>query len=661
MLSERIPDFPKRFDRHSGFRGEFDARSEANLWNGLSHVARSPSDYDHQAYERYLRNKWRCSDVMPDSFDPKKLELKRRALFSTRNKEKAHSITEEPEAPKAGPPVSEETTPSAEPQAPLGLPFPASRDGLAESALSVAKSWDSDEQVLDGYESEATASDALTERGARTRRCANTFSSSGATTGEPLERKPTPRIRAGSKPPLSKSAYANCGVSCADANCSVKERRVIRPQRIDTHQMEELPCAATEDIAMRIASDVVKNQDGKNDLTERIKTPEDSKAIVDISWKYCGEGSPRKKRSARTACKIVHPRGWQVSSQLVKPIRALVQTEVRRTLEMGGLNVSPRPNGWARISDGKSGQMNDEFMVHGDGSFKGIMPLDHWVDFPVSSPPPPLYPLPVTKVPDFLASDFALARGASSLVRYQLTTLGSGRSLSPFYYDSGSVIQKTLDQVEPFNGSHAIQLDWTDDGSPCWFNLRPNTSAGYGSNSVQWNYELSQRSLTTLGPELLSTTASESPSATPSSTTSPVTTSLSTIPTPAGTDAASSPPAADTGLNTGAQAGIGIGIGLGGLGLGAVAAFWFMRRRKTAAPVSGPDSTTASAPYDHGYDHHQGGPGYGPSPASHHDPVKAPPEMAYTSVPQEMADTAMPQELGAEGHPVELPATFDRR
>ncbi|RYP42666.1 hypothetical protein DL767_000035 [Monosporascus sp. MG133] len=227
--------------------------------------------------------------------------------------------------------------------------------------------------------------------------------------------------------------------------------------------------------------------------------------------------------------------------------------------------------------------------------------------------------------------------------------------------DSGSVVQKTLDEVEPFNGSHVIQLDWTDDGSPCWYNLRPNTSAGYGSNSVQWNYELSQRSLTTLGPELLRTTALESSSATPSSITSQVMISPVTVPTLAGTDAASSPPAADTGLSTGAQAGIGIGIGLGGLGLGAVSAFWFMRRRKTAAAVSGLDSAAASAPHNNGCGHHQGGPGYGPSPASYHDPAMAPLETAYTHVPQEMADTPMPQELGAEHRPVELPATFDRR
>ncbi|RYP10761.1 hypothetical protein DL764_000457 [Monosporascus ibericus] len=226
---------------------------------------------------------------------------------------------------------------------------------------------------------------------------------------------------------------------------------------------------------------------------------------------------------------------------------------------------------------------------------------------------------------------------------------------------SDNVIQKTLDQVEPFNGSHAIQLAWTDDGSPCWFNLRPNTSAGYGSNSVQWNYELSQRSLTTLGPELLSTTASESSSTTPSSTTSLVATGPATVLTPAGTDAPSSSPAASTGLGTGAQAGIGIGIGLGGLGLGAVGAVWFMRRRKTATAVSDSDSTPASAPYYHGYDHPQGGPGYGPSPAAYHDPAKASPEMAYTHAPQEMADTPIPQELGAEHRPVELPATFDRR
>ncbi|RYO97534.1 hypothetical protein DL765_011135 [Monosporascus sp. GIB2] len=227
--------------------------------------------------------------------------------------------------------------------------------------------------------------------------------------------------------------------------------------------------------------------------------------------------------------------------------------------------------------------------------------------------------------------------------------------------DSDSVIQKTLDQVEPFNGSKVIQLDWTDSGSPCWFNLRPNTSAGHGSNSREWNYELSQRSLTTLGPELPSTTASESPSATPSLTTSLVTTSPVTVSTSTGADATSSPPAADTGMSTGAQAGIGISAGLGGLGLGAVAAFWFMRRGKKAAAVSELDSKTVPAPYCHGYDHQEGGPGYGLFPRSYHDPAKAPFEMVHRPVPQEMADAPIPQELGAEGVAVELPAASNQR
>ncbi|RYP68916.1 hypothetical protein DL769_005392 [Monosporascus sp. CRB-8-3] len=266
MSSERIPDFPKRFDRHYGLRSGLDTRGKANLRNGSSHVARPPPDCDQEAYERYLRNKWRCSDAMPDSFDPKKLELKRRALFSTRNKEKAHSVTKEPEARKAQLPISEETKLSADPQAPHGLPFPASRAGLAESVLSVTKSLDPDEQVLDGYESDATASDTLTERSPSTRRRANTFSSPGAVTEEPVERKPTPRIRTGSKPPLSKSAYANCGVSCADANCTVKARRFF-PTRPATF---------------------VKNRDGKNDLIERIKTTEYSKVMWGDSDSFPG-------------------------------------------------------------------------------------------------------------------------------------------------------------------------------------------------------------------------------------------------------------------------------------------------------------------------------------------------------------------------------------
>ncbi|RYP49482.1 hypothetical protein DL768_004841 [Monosporascus sp. mg162] len=315
MSPEYIPDISKRFDRHSGHHGEFDARGKANFRNGSSHAARPPPDYDLRAYERYLRNKWRCSDAMPDSFDPKKLELKRRALVSTRSTEKAHSTTKEPEDPKAEPPISEETKPSTEPQAPLRVPFPASRDGLAESALSVAKSWDSDEQVLGGYESEATASDALAERSARTKRRANTFNSSGATTEEPLERKPTPRIRAGSKPPLSKSAYANCGVSCADANCSVKERRM-------RYEMwSGLMNAHDQLVAMVFwASDVVKNQDGKTTppsvsrrpSTRRrcVQTPtafSDLKLFVgrnvDIFVEVLRRGQSPEEELGRTRCK----------------------------------------------------------------------------------------------------------------------------------------------------------------------------------------------------------------------------------------------------------------------------------------------------------------------------------------------------------------------
>ncbi|RYO97533.1 hypothetical protein DL765_011134 [Monosporascus sp. GIB2] len=245
--------------KYSALVAEFHAKGKANKVNGSSHVARPPPDCDHQAFERYLRNKWRCSDAMSDIFDPEKLELKRRALFSTQNKEKAHSLTKEPAVPEAEPPISEETKPPADPQTPPSIPFPASRDGLAESLLSAAKSLDSDEQVLDGDESEATASDILTERSIRTRQRANTFSSSGAATEEPFERKPTPRIRAGSKPPLSKSAYATCGISCADVNCSVKERRrvVVGGRGIDT----------------------VKSQDDKSDLIERVKTTECWKAM----------------------------------------------------------------------------------------------------------------------------------------------------------------------------------------------------------------------------------------------------------------------------------------------------------------------------------------------------------------------------------------------
>jgi adenylosuccinate lyase len=111
--------------------------------------------------------------------------------------------------------------------------------------------------------------------------------------------------------------------------------KVIYPHRIHAHIMEELPFMASENIIMKMvakgasrqeaheeirvlshqASDVVKNQGGKNDLIERIKVTEYFKPVwgeidnlldpklfigrsVEIVEKYCGKGGPVEEKLA---------------------------------------------------------------------------------------------------------------------------------------------------------------------------------------------------------------------------------------------------------------------------------------------------------------------------------------------------------------------------
>ncbi|EME46854.1 hypothetical protein DOTSEDRAFT_70724 [Dothistroma septosporum NZE10] len=127
----------------------------------------------------------------------------------------------------------------------------------------------------------------------------------------------------------------------------------------------------------------------------------------------------------------------------------------------------------------------------------------------------------------------------------------------------------------------------------------------------------------------------------------------------------SSPP--DSGLSTGAKAGIGIGVALGVLALiGATAAFWFLRRRKSAryTPArSNPDSPPpmgGNGKYDMpmeqqhgqsapGYNTYGGGPLYAQDVKGQYSGVgEEPVEMAATqAAPVEMsADSALgPREL----------------
>lgn len=114
---------------------------------------------------------------------------------------------------------------------------------------------------------------------------------------------------------------------------NVSSGLVPYPKRIHAHVMEELPFMATENIIMKMvakggsrqeaheeirvlshqASDVVKNQGGRNDLIERIKATEYFKPVwdeidglldpklfvgrsVEMVERYCGQGGPVEEK-----------------------------------------------------------------------------------------------------------------------------------------------------------------------------------------------------------------------------------------------------------------------------------------------------------------------------------------------------------------------------
>ncbi|KAF7930079.1 hypothetical protein BELL_0030g00230 [Botrytis elliptica] len=162
---------------------------------------------------------------------------------------------------------------------------------------------------------------------------------------------------------------------------------------------------------------------------------------------------------------------------------------------------------------------------------------------------------------------------------------------------TGPLITESYTTVTAFNGSAPINWRWLG-GSPCWFDLKPNASNGYGANSEHFIVDQNQRaSPTTLGLPLptdsststtstsISTTASASSDATTTATPNPTTSSTSnsasaasasSSPTQTGLSTDSTPA---TGLSGGAKAGIGIGIAIVAL-LALAAGFFFWRKKQ---------------------------------------------------------------------------------
>ncbi|KUJ11606.1 uncharacterized protein LY89DRAFT_228276 [Mollisia scopiformis] len=137
-----------------------------------------------------------------------------------------------------------------------------------------------------------------------------------------------------------------------------------------------------------------------------------------------------------------------------------------------------------------------------------------------------------------------------------------------------NLITEVRESVPGFNGSELVQLKWPNISS-CYWDLRPNTSYGYGANSPSINVLATSRpEPSTVGlAQVTATGAAETGSA-------------SSDGTPSSTPSSSS----SSGLSTGAKAGIGVGVALGVIIIAAVAGFFFLRRRKQKTAVAVPNT-----------------------------------------------------------------------
>ncbi|KAI1329079.1 hypothetical protein F5Y16DRAFT_367362 [Xylariaceae sp. FL0255] len=219
---------------------------------------------------------------------------------------------------------------------------------------------------------------------------------------------------------------------------------------------------------------------------------------------------------------------------------------------------------------------------------------------------------------------------------------------SPLLYTfCGDSVQKRVDEVNPYNSSALISLNWDGDETPCYFDLRPNTTAGYGANSNKFAYNSTERSTqTTAGlPTPTSTTTSASSTSASSASSTAVTTSSAAAPTQS--SHVSSP---SNDLSTGAAAGIGIGVGLVGIGLGTAVAILLLRRRKgnrrTAASTH---PSNLSSPPTSGYAHL---PSY--SAVNYDRPSHSPGLAADLHKQQSYSPQPWPQEMDSNYQPPEL-------
>ncbi|KAI0514701.1 hypothetical protein F5B22DRAFT_228026 [Xylaria bambusicola] len=187
----------------------------------------SKTDREMSKYEEYLRNKWGCHDAIPDPFDPEKLDAALRSRFPAKSKQERPLVARErvpaplPQPGNQAPAVKE--TNSQE------MP-PKDMSPTSEEMIHASAAIDTDKQEK-SYESEVSSDNETSSEKHTTppRGRSSTSSRRGRSTStsgpDATDRPRTPRIRAGSKPPLSRSAFVAGGVPCEHGRCQGECKR----------------------------------------------------------------------------------------------------------------------------------------------------------------------------------------------------------------------------------------------------------------------------------------------------------------------------------------------------------------------------------------------------------------------------------------------------
>ncbi|KAM7206052.1 hypothetical protein V8F20_002834 [Naviculisporaceae sp. PSN 640] len=145
-----------------------------------------------------------------------------------------------------------------------------------------------------------------------------------------------------------------------------------------------------------------------------------------------------------------------------------------------------------------------------------------------------------------------------------------------YTFCDGGNRQVSMQRAPSYNATVPIVLNFTS-ATPCWFNLRPGTEAGFGANSPSFTIIGQERASgrRVFGPELSPTITL--PPYTPSGPggTNPTETESGNDPSePGKTDNVSG-----SALSTGATAGIGVGAAVGALAIAAGVFLWWRRKR----------------------------------------------------------------------------------